>query len=120
MREERRLFKLRRIAIVALAAKFTQKRTAAKERTPDTINDTIKVSVVHRCVVGLEVLVARWHHAVTKVRAALRLNILAVAKRVSRGEIKFAVTAKAGQVQTQRRAVPKAVEIRIVVAERVA
>ena len=114
MREKRRLFKLRRI--VPLAAKFTQKRTATKERTPDTI----KVSVVRRCVVGLEVLAARWHHAVTKVRAALRLNILAVAKRVSRGEIKFAVTAKAGLVQTQRLAVPNAVVIRIVVAERVA
>ncbi len=101
---------------MALAAKFTQKRTATKERTPDTI----KVSVVRRCVVGLEVLAARWHHAVTKVRAALRLNILAVAKRVSRGEIKFAVTAKAGLVQTQRRTVPNAVVIRIVVAERVA
>ena len=101
---------------MALAAKFTQKRTATKERTPNTI----KVYVVHRCVVGLEVLAAQWHHAVTKVRAALRLNILAVAKRVSRGEIKFAVTAKASLVQTQRLAVPNAVVIRIVVAERVA
>ena len=101
---------------MALAAKFTQKRTAAKERTPDTI----KVSVVHRCVVGLEVLVARWHHAVTKVRVALRLNMLAVAKRVSRVGIEFAVTAKAGLVQNQRLAVANAVVIRIVGAERVA
>ena len=101
---------------MALAAEFTQKRTVTKERTPDTI----KVSVVRRCVVGLEVLAARWHHAVTKVRAALRLNMLAVAKRVSRVEIKFAVAAKAGLVQTQRLALANAVVIRIVVAERVA
>lgn len=108
MQEERRLFRLRGIAIVALAAKFTQKRTVTKERTPDAI----RVPVAHRPVVGLGVL------------AALRLNMLAVAKRVSRVEIKFAVTAKAGLVQTQRlgvaNAVANAVVIRIVVAERVA
>ena len=50
--------------------------------------------------------------------------MLAEAKRVSRVEIKFAVTAKAGLVQTQRlavaNAVANAVVIRIVVAERVA
>jgi hypothetical protein len=115
VQEERRLFRLRGIAIVALAAKFTQKRTVTKERTPDAI----RVPVAHRPVVGL-VLAVRWHHAVTKVRAALRLNMLAVAKRVNRVEIKFAVTAKAGLVQTQRLAVANAVVIRIVVAERVA
>ena len=101
---------------MALAAKFTQKRTVTKERTPDAI----RVPVAHRPVVGLEVLAVRWHHAVTKVRVALRLDLLAVAKRVSRVEIKFAVTAKAGLVQTQRLAVANAVVIRIVVAERVA
>ena len=116
MQEERRLFRLRGIAIVALAAKFTQKRTVTKERTPDAI----RVPVAHRPVVGLGVLAVRWHHAVTKVREALRLNMLVVAKRVSRVEIKFAVTAKAGLVQTQRLAVANAVVIRIVVAERVA
>ncbi len=46
--------------------------------------------------------------------------MLAVAKRVGRVEIKFAVTAKAGPVQTQRLAMANAVVIRIVVAERVA
>ena len=117
MQEERRLFRLRGIAIVvALAAKFTQKRTVTKERTPDAI----RVPVAHGPVVGLGVLAVRWHHAVTKVRAALRLKLLVVAKRVSRVEIKFAVTAKAGLVQTQRLAVANAVVIRIVVAERVA
>ena len=116
MQEERRLFRLKGIAIVALATKFTQKRTVTKERTPDVI----RVPVAHRPVVGLGVLADRWHHAVTKVRAALRLNMLAVAKRVSRVEIKFAVAAKAGLVQTQRLAVANAVVIRIVVAERVA
>ena len=120
MQEERRLFRLRGIAIVALAAKFTRKRTVTKERTPDAI----RVPVAHRPVVGLGVLAVRWHHAVTKVRVALRLDLLAVAKRVSRVEIKFAVTAKAGLVQTQRlgvaNAVANAVVIRIVVAERVA
>jgi len=80
----------------------------------------IRVPVAHRPVVGLGVLAVRWHHAVTKVRAALRLNMLVVAKRVSRVEIKFAVTAKAGLVQNQRLAVANAVVIRIVVAERVA
>ena len=116
MQEERRLFRLRGIAIVALAAKFTQKRTVTKECTPDVI----RVPVAHRPVVGFGVLAVRWHHAVTKVRAALRLNMLAVAKRVSRVEIKFAVAATAGLVQTQRLAVANAVVIRIVVAERVA
>ena len=116
MQEERRLFRLRGIAIVALAAKFTQKRTVTKERTPDAI----RVPVAHRPVVGLGVLAVRWHHAVTKVRVALRLDLLAVAKRVSRVEIKFAVAAKAGLIQTQRLAVANAVVIRIVVAERVA
>ncbi len=101
---------------MALAAEFTQKRTATKERTPDVI----RVPVAHRPVVGLGVLAVRWDHAVTKVRAALRLNMLAVAKRVSRVEIKFAVAAKAGLVQTQRLALANAVVIRIVVAERVA
>ena len=101
---------------MALAAKFTQKRTVTKERTPDAI----RVPVAHRPVVGLGVLAVRWHHAVTKVRVALRLDLLAVAKRVSRVEIKFAVTAKAGLVQTQRLGVANAVVIRIVVAERVA
>ena len=114
MQEERRLFRLRGIAIVALAAEFTQKRTVTKERTPDAI----RVPVAHRPVVGLGVLAVRWDHAVTKVRAALRLNMLAVAKRVSRVEIKFAVAAKAGQ--PQRLALANAVVIRIVVAERVA
>ena len=102
--------------MVALAAKFTQKRTVTKERTPDAI----RVPVAHRPVVGLGVLAVRWHPAVTKVRAALMLNMLAVAKRVSRVEIKFAVAAKAGLIQTQRLAVANAVVIRIVVAERVA
>ena len=83
---------------MALAAKFTQKRTVTKERTPDAI----RVPVAHRPVVGLEVIAVRWHHAVTKVRVALRLDLLAVAKRVSRVEIKFAVTAKAGPVQTHK------------------
>lgn len=106
MQEERRLFRLKGIAIVALAAKFTQKRTVTKERTPDAI----RVPVAHRPVVGLGVLAVRRHHAVTKVRAALRLN------RVK----KFAVTAKAGLVQTQRLVVANAVVIRIVVAEGVA
>ena len=101
---------------MALAAKFTPKRTVTKEQT----TDAIRVPVAHRPVVGLGVLAVRWHHAVTKVRAALRLNMLAVAKRVSRVEIKFAVAAKAGLVQTQRLAVANAVVIRIVVAERVA
>ena len=101
---------------MALAAKFTQKRTVTKEQT----TDAIRVPVAHRPVVGLGVLAVRWHHAVTKVRAALRLNMLAVAKRVSCVEIKFAVAAKAGLVQTQRLAVANAVVIRIVVAERVA
>ena len=101
---------------MALAAKFTQKRTVTKEQT----TDAIRVPVAHRPVVGLGVLAVRWHHAVTKVRVALRLDLLAVAKRVSRVEIKFAVTAKAGLVQTQRLAVANAVVIRIVVAERVA
>ena len=101
---------------MALAAKFTQKRTVTKERMPDAI----MVPVAHRPVVGLGVLAVRWHHAVTKVRVALRLDLLAVAKRVSRVEIKFAVTAKAGLVQTQRLEVANAVVIRIVVAERVA
>jgi len=117
VQEERRLFRLRGIAIVvALAAKFTQKRTVTKERTPDAI----RVPVAHGPVVGLGVLAVRWHHAVTKVRAALRLKLLVVAKRVSRVEIKFAVTAKAGLVHSQRLAVANAVVIRIVVAERVA
>ena len=101
---------------MALAAEFTQKRTVTKEQT----TDAIRVPVAHRPVVGLGVLAVRWHHAVTKVRVALRLDLLAVAKRVSRVEIKFAVTAKAGLVQTQRLAVANAVVIRIVVAERVA
>ena len=116
MQEERLLFRLRGIAIVALAAEFTQKRTVTKERTPDAI----RVPVAHRPAVGLGVLAVRWDHAVTKVRAPLRLNMLAVAKRVSRVEIKFAVAAKAGLVQTQRLALANAVVIRIVVAERVA
>ncbi len=115
MQEERRLFRLKGIAIVALAAKFTQKRTVTKERTPDAI----RVPVAHRPVVGLGVLAVRWHHAVTKVRAALRLKMLVVAKRVSHVK-KFAVTAKAGLVQTQRLVVANAVVIRIVVAEGVA
>ena len=80
----------------------------------------LMIGAAHRPVVGLGVLAVRWHHAVTKVRMALRLDMLAVAKRVSRVEIKFAVTAKAGLVQTQRLAVANAVVIRIVVAERVA
>ena len=101
---------------MALAAKFTQKRTVTKEQT----TDAIRVPVAHRPVVGLGVLAVRWHHAVTKVRVALRLNMLAVAKRVSRVEIRFAVTAKTGLVQTQRLAVANAVVIRIVVAEGVA
>ena len=67
---------------MALAAKLTQKRTVIKERTPGAI----RVPVTYRPVVVLEVLAVRWHHAVTKVRAALRLNIPGVAKRVSRVE----------------------------------
>ena len=106
MQEERRLFRLKGIAIVALAAKFTQKRTVTKECTPDVI----RVPVAHRPVVGFGVLA---------VRAALRLNMLVVAKRVSHLK-KFAVTAKAGLVQTQRLVVANAVVIRIVVAEGVA
>ena len=82
MQEERLVFRLRGIVIVALAANFTQKRTVIKERT----FDAIRVPVAYRPVVGLEVLAVRWHHAVTKVRAALRLNIPGVAKRVSRVE----------------------------------
>ena len=101
---------------MVFAAKLTKKRTATKEHTPDAI----RVPVAHRPVVGLGVLAVRRHRAVSKDRAALRLNMLAVGKRVSRVEIKFAVTAKAGLVQTQRLAVANAVVIRIVVAERVA
>jgi len=68
--------------IVAFAANFTQKRTVIKERT----FDAIRVPVAYRLVVGLEVLAVRWHHAVTKVRATLRLNMPVVAKGVSRVE----------------------------------
>ena len=116
MQQERRLFRLRGIAIVALAAKFTQKRTVTKEQT----TDAIRVPVAHRPVVGLGVLAVRWHHAVTKVRVALRLNMLAVARKVSRVGIEFTVTAKAGLVQTQRLAVANALVIRIVEEEKVA
>jgi hypothetical protein len=52
VQEERCLFRLRGIAIVALAAKFAQKKAVTKERSPDVI----RVPVAHRSVVGLEVL----------------------------------------------------------------
>ena len=90
MQEERLLFRLRGIAVVALAAEFTQKRTVTKERTPDAI----RVPVAHRPVVGLEVLAVRWHQAVTKVRVVRRVLMSEVAKRVNRVEIKLAVMDK--------------------------
>ena len=57
---------------MALAAKFTQKRTVTKERTPDAI----RVPVAHRPVVGLEVL------AVVAKAGLIQTQRLAVANAV--------------------------------------